>query len=77
VERTRSGGGPDSESSRCADDPDELLQKTSLLATITPMMAVKELEILLRRLIDNKIKIAIVHRQSGHIRADSGHIGKC
>jgi len=38
--------------------------------------AVKDVEILLRRLIDNKIEIAIVHGQTGHVRADTGHIGQ-
>ena len=38
--------------------------------------AVKDLEILLRRLVDNKIEIAIVLRQTGHVRADTGHIGQ-
>jgi two-component system, cell cycle sensor histidine kinase and response regulator CckA len=46
------------------------------LRVIDPNDAVKDLEVLLRRLIDNKIEIAIVHGQSGHIRADSGHIGQ-
>jgi two-component system cell cycle sensor histidine kinase/response regulator CckA len=38
--------------------------------------AVKDSEILLRRLIDNKIEIAIFHGQTGHVRADTGHIGQ-
>jgi two-component system cell cycle sensor histidine kinase/response regulator CckA len=39
--------------------------------------AVKDLEILLCRLIDNKkIAIAIVHGQIGHVRADTGHVGQ-
>jgi two-component system, cell cycle sensor histidine kinase and response regulator CckA len=46
------------------------------LHVIDPNDAVKDLDVLLRRLIDNKIEIAIVHGQSGHIRADSGHIGQ-
>ena len=41
--------------------------------------AVKDLEILLRRLIDNKIEIAIVHGQTGHVKARPilATLGKC
>jgi signal transduction histidine kinase len=46
------------------------------LNVIDPNDAVKDLEILLRRLINGKIEIAIVRGQSGHVRADSGHIGQ-
>jgi two-component system cell cycle sensor histidine kinase/response regulator CckA len=46
------------------------------LQVIDPNDAVKDIELLLRRLIDNKIEIAIVHGPSGHIRADSGHVGQ-
>jgi two-component system, cell cycle sensor histidine kinase and response regulator CckA len=43
---------------------------------IDPNEAVKELEILLRRLIDAKIKIGVVCGQIGHVKADYGHLGQ-
>jgi two-component system cell cycle sensor histidine kinase/response regulator CckA len=44
---------------------------------IDPNDAVKDLDILLRRLIDAKIKITILAgKQTGHVKADSGHIGQ-
>jgi two-component system cell cycle sensor histidine kinase/response regulator CckA len=46
------------------------------LKVIDPNDAVKDLEILLRRLIDQKIEIAVVRGQSGHVKADAGHIGQ-
>jgi two-component system, cell cycle sensor histidine kinase and response regulator CckA len=46
------------------------------LHVIDPNDAVKDLEILLSRLIDNNIEIAIVYGQGGHVRADPGHIGQ-
>jgi len=44
---------------------------------IDPNDAVKDLNILLRRLIDPKIKITIIRgEQTGRVKADSGHIGQ-
>jgi two-component system cell cycle sensor histidine kinase/response regulator CckA len=44
---------------------------------IDPNDAVKDLDIMLRRLIDAKIKVTIIPgEQIGHIKADSGHIGQ-
>ena len=38
--------------------------------------AVTDVEVLLRRLIENNVEIAIVHGQTGHVRADTSHIGQ-
>jgi two-component system cell cycle sensor histidine kinase/response regulator CckA len=38
--------------------------------------AVTDVEVLLRRLIENNVEIAIVHGQTGHVRTDTGHIGQ-
>jgi two-component system cell cycle sensor histidine kinase/response regulator CckA len=46
------------------------------LNVIDPNDAVKDLEILLRRLIDRKIEIAVVRGKTGHVKADAGHIGQ-
>jgi two-component system, cell cycle sensor histidine kinase and response regulator CckA len=43
---------------------------------IDPNDAVRDLEILLRRLIDAKIQIAVVCGQIGHVKADYGHLGQ-
>jgi two-component system cell cycle sensor histidine kinase/response regulator CckA len=46
------------------------------LNVIDPNDAVKDLEILLRRLIDQKIEMAVVRGQIGHVKGDAGHIGQ-
>jgi two-component system, cell cycle sensor histidine kinase and response regulator CckA len=43
---------------------------------IDPNDAVKDLEIMLRRLIDAKIEISVVRGQIGHVKADFGHLGQ-